>query len=112
MANYEEARLKLTNTQLNKLKSVAKSKAGRKLRITKKNLPDEKLPHELFLTTRQISKITNTFTNNMSTDIKLSKSPIFIIIQSGAFISSWLGKLGKNVVTDIAIPFAKKICLD
>ena len=30
MANYEKARVKLTNTQLNKLKSAEKSKAGAK----------------------------------------------------------------------------------
>ena len=37
MANYEEARVKLTNTQLNKLKSAAKNKTGTTLRITKGN---------------------------------------------------------------------------
>ena len=33
MANYQEARVKLTHTQLNKLKSAAKNKTGTKLRI-------------------------------------------------------------------------------
>ena len=28
MANYQEARVKLTNTKLNKLKSASKNKAG------------------------------------------------------------------------------------
>ena len=36
MANYQEARVKLTNTKLNKLKSAAKSKAGTILRLNKK----------------------------------------------------------------------------
>ena len=36
MANFEEARVKLTNTQLNKLKSAAKNKTGITLRMTKK----------------------------------------------------------------------------
>ena len=36
MGNYEEAGLKLTNTQLNKLKSAAKKIIGTKLRINKK----------------------------------------------------------------------------
>ena len=36
MANYEEARGKLTNTQLNKLKSAAKNKTGTTSRIKKK----------------------------------------------------------------------------
>ena len=80
MANYQEARVKLTNTQLNKLKSAAKNKTGRPLRLNKKNFEDEELPHELFLTTRQTTKLRNTFANDMSTDIKISKAQIFKII--------------------------------
>ena len=76
MANYQEMRVKLTNTQLNKLKSTAKNKKGTISRLNKKNFQDEELPHELFLTTRQIIKICNAFANNMSTDIKLSKDQI------------------------------------
>ena len=37
MENYQEARVKLTNTQLNKLKFAAKNKTGAALRVTKKN---------------------------------------------------------------------------
>ena len=36
MANKEEARVKLTNRQLNKLKPAAKNKTGTTLKITKK----------------------------------------------------------------------------
>ena len=32
------------------------------------------LPYELLLTTRQRTKLRNAFNNNMSTDLKLSKS--------------------------------------
>ena len=70
MWNYQEAIVKLTNEQLNKSKSAAKSKTGTILRLTKKNFEDEELPHELFLTTRQTTKIRNTFANNITTDIK------------------------------------------
>ena len=38
MANYEEARVKLKNSTLNKLKSTAKNKTGTILRTTKKKL--------------------------------------------------------------------------
>ena len=41
MANYEEARVKLTNSQLKKLKSAAKSKTVIALRITKKKFRDK-----------------------------------------------------------------------
>ena len=45
MANYQEAREKLTNTQLNKLKSKTKNKTRTILRINNKNIEDEELPH-------------------------------------------------------------------
>ena len=45
MANNQEARVKLTNTQLSKLKSAAKNKAGTILRLNKKKVEDEELPH-------------------------------------------------------------------
>ena len=66
MANCQEAKVILTNTQLNQLKSGAKNKIGTILRINKKNFEGEELPHELFLTTRQTTKIRNAFANNMS----------------------------------------------
>ena len=46
MAYYQVGRVKLTNLQ----QKVIQEK---KSRITKKNIQDEKLPHELFLTTRK-----------------------------------------------------------
>ena len=69
MANYQKARVKLTNTQLNKLKSEAKNQTETKLRLAKKNFDDEELPHELFITTRQTTKIRSVFASNISTDI-------------------------------------------
>ena len=101
MPNYQEARVKLTGTQLNKLKSAAENKTGKILRIKKKNFEDEELQHELFLATRQTNKMRNAFANNMSLDMKLSKAQISEIIHS------CLGKLGKKVLTNIAIPFAR-----
>ena len=106
MANYQEARVKLTNTQLNKLKSAAKYKTGTILRLNKKSFEDEELPHELFLT-KQTTKIRKPFANNMSTDIKFSKAQISKIIQSGGSFGSWLGNLGKKALTNIAIPLAR-----
>ena len=61
MVNYQEGWVKLINTQLNKLKSAAKNKTWTKLKMHKKNIQDEELPHELFLTTRQITNIGITF---------------------------------------------------
>ena len=56
MANYQEARVKVTKIQFNKLRSAAKNKKGTILRLNNKNFEDEELPHELFLATRQTFK--------------------------------------------------------
>ena len=52
--NYEEARFRIINTQLNKLKSATTTttKTEIMLQTTKKNFQDEEFPHELFQTTR------------------------------------------------------------
>ena len=106
MTNYREARVKLTNTQSNKLRSAAKNKTWTILRINIRIFPDEELLYELFLTARQTTKIRNATANNMSTDIKLSTVQISKITHSDGLFGSWLSNLGKKVITDLAI------CLD
>ena len=54
------------------------------------------LPHELFLTQRQITKIRNNIESNLQTDIKLSKAQISKIIQSGGFLGKLLGPVLKT----------------
>ena len=53
------------------------------------------LPYELLLI-RQTTWLRNAFENNMSTNIKLSRTQIPKIIQSGGFVGSLLSKLAKN----------------
>ena len=106
MESYQEAGVKLTNTQLSKLKSAAKNKTRTISRSNKKNFENEELPHEFFLTIRQTTKIRNAFASNMSTNIKLNKAQISKIIQPGGSFLSWLGDLGKKALTNIAIPLA------
>ena len=68
------------------------------------------LPHELFLTTRQKTKIRNAFNNNKSTDIKLSKAQISKTIQSGGFLGKLLGpllKTGLPLIKNVIKPLAK-----
>ena len=66
------------------------------------------LPHELLLTTRQKTKLRNALNNNMSTNIKLSKTQITKIIQSGGFLGSLLSKLAGPLMK-VAVPLAKNI---
>ena len=107
MANYQEARVKLTNTQWNKLKSAAKNKTRTIITLDKKNFEDEELPHELFLTTTQTTKIRNVFVKNMWTDKKLSKAQISKTIQSSGSFGSWSVNVGKKALTTVAIPLAR-----
>ena len=65
MTIYEEPRVRLINTELNKLKSAAKNKTGTTLTITKKNFQHE-LRHEVL----KKYKIRNACANNMSTYLK------------------------------------------
>ena len=78
----------LTNRELNKLKSATKNNTRTTLRSNKKNFGGEKYPHELFLITRQTTKLRNALAYNKSTDIKLSKAQISKIIQSGGSFGS------------------------
>ena len=57
----------------------------------------------MFLTARQTAKIRNAFSNNISTDLKLSKAQISKIIESIGSFGSWLWNLEKNALTSIAI---------
>ena len=100
-------KVKLTNTWLSKSQSAAKNKTGAILRINTKNVDDEELPYELFLTTRQTTKTRNAFANNISTDIKLTKTQISKIIQWGGSFDSWFGNFGKKELTNFAIPLAR-----
>ena len=80
MEKYQQARVKLANTQLSTLKSAAKNKAGKILRLCKKNFIQEELSHWLFLATRQTTKIRNVFANNIAItndNIRVNKAGIF-----------------------------------
>ena len=80
MVEYNTVNAKLSNLQLNKLKSAVKSKQGSTLRMNVKMFNGNNLLHELLLTTRQTTKLRNAIENNVSTDIKLSKAQITKII--------------------------------
>ena len=66
------------------------------------------LPHELLLTTRQKTKLRNALNSNMSTDIKLSKTQIAKVIQSGGFLGSLLSKVAGPLMK-VAVPLAKNV---
>ena len=80
MVEYSKVNIKLSDTQLKKLKTAVKDKTGTTLRMSLKMLTENELTHELLLATRQKTKLINVFNNNMSTDLKLSRDQISKII--------------------------------
>ena len=103
MVEYNTANVKLSNSQLNKLKSAVKNKQGTTLRMNARMLNGNNLYHELLLTTRQTTKLRNATENNLQTDIKLSKAQISKTIQSGGFLGKILGSIIKNWIAIIKI---------
>ena len=108
MVEYSKVNVKLSDTQLKKLKTAVKNKTGTTLRISLKIFNGKDSLHELLLTTRQKAKLKNALNNNMSTDLKLSKVQIFKIIQSGRFLGSLLSKLAGSLMK-LAILSAKNV---
>ena len=76
MTQYNSLNVKLSNSQLNKLKSAIKNDTDAVLRLSSNiigNSDDEtNFPHKLLLTNRQVANLRETFASHTSTDIKLS----------------------------------------
>ena len=108
MAEYSNVNVKLSDSQLNKLKTAVKNKTRKTLRMNIKMFNGNNLPHELLLTAIQKAKLRNAFKNYMSTDIKLSKAQICKIFQSGGFLGSLLSKLAGPLMK-VVVTLAKNI---
>ena len=98
MTQYNSLNVKLSNLQLNKLKSAIKNETEVVLRLSSNMIDDNetKFPHKLLLTNRQVANLCKAFANYLSTDIKLSKTQLPKMMQSGGFIGRLLGPLQKT----------------
>ena len=80
MTQYNSLNVKLSNSQLSKLKSAIKQENDVVLRSSSNMVGNSNdninFPHELFLTNRQVANIRKAFANHLSTDIKLSKTQL------------------------------------
>ena len=78
MTQYNSLNAKLSNSQLNTLKSAIKNETEVVLRLSSNMIgdSDEKInfPLELLLTNKQVASLRKAFANYLSTDIKLSKT--------------------------------------
>ena len=71
-------------------------------------------PHELLLTNRQVENIRQAFIKNTSIDIKLSKTQLSKMIQSGGFLRRLLGpllKTGLPLMKSVIKPLAKSVLI-
>ena len=112
MTQYNSLNVKLSNSQLNKLKLSIKNETDVVLRISSNMVGNSNdntnFPHELLLTNRQVENICKAFANHSSTDIKLSKTQLSKMIQSGGFLGNLLGKL-PGPLMKVAMPLAKNV---
>ena len=78
MTQYNSLNVKLSNSQLSKLKSAIQNENDVVLRLSSNMVGNSNdntnFPHELLLTNRQVENIRKAFANHLSTDIKLSKT--------------------------------------
>ena len=89
MTQYNSLNVKLSNSQLNKLKSAIKNGTDLSLRLPSNmigNSDDEtNFSHKLLLTNRQVANLRKAFSNHTLTDIELSKAQL-TKMQKGRFL--------------------------
>ena len=98
MAQYNTLNVKLSNSQLNKFRSAIKNENEVVLRLSPNMVGDNEtnFPHNLLLTNRQVSNPRKAFANHLSADIKLSKTQLSKMIQSGGFLGKFFCPLLKT----------------
>ena len=118
MTQYNSLNVKLSNSQINKLKSAIKNETDLILRLSSNmidNSDDEtNFPRKLLLTNRQVANLRKAFANYLSTDIKLSKTQLSKMIQLGGFLGRLLGpliKTGLPLMKSVIQPLAKSVLI-
>ena len=118
MTQYNRLNVKLSNSQLNKLKSAIKNKIEVVLRLSPNMIGESNdeanFPHELLLTDRQVSATRKAFSNNSLADVKFSKTLLSKMIQSGGFLGKLLGPLLKSglpLIKNVIKPLTKIILI-
>ena len=115
MMQYNNLNVKLSNSQLNKLKSAIKNEIEVFLRLSSNMIGDNEsnFPHQLLLTNRQVANLCEAFTNYLSADIKLNYQ-LSKMIQSGGILGRLLGpllKTGLPLITNVIKPLAKNVLI-
>ena len=116
MKQYNSLNVKLSNSQLSKLKSAIKNETGVVLRLSSNKIGDDEtnFPHKLLLTNRQVANLRKDFANYLSTDIQLSKTQLSKMIQSRGFLGRLHGpllKTGLPLIKNAIKPLAKSVLI-
>ena len=118
MTQYYSLNVKLSNSQLNKLKSAIKNESEVVLRLSSNMIgysnDETNFPNKLLLTNRQVANLRKAFANYLSTDIKLWKTQLSKMIQSGEFLGKLLGpllKTGLPLIRNVIKPLAKSVLI-
>ena len=116
MTQYNSLNVKLSNSQLNKFKSAMKNETEVVLRLSSNMIGDNetKFPHKLLLSNRQFSNLRKAFLNHLSAGVKLSKTQLSKMIQSGGFLGRLLGPLLKTrlpLIKNVIKPLAKSVLI-
>ena len=112
MTQYNSLNVRVSDSQLNKLKSAIKNETDIVLRISSgmvgNSNDNANFPHTLLLTDRQVANIRKAFSNNLSTDFKFLKTQLSKMMQSGGFLGNLLSKLAGPLMK-VALPLAKNV---
>ena len=116
MTQQNTLNVKPSNSQLNKFKSAIKNETEEVLRLSSNLIGDNEtnFPHKLLLTNRQVSNLRKAFANHSSADIKLSKTQLSKMIQSGGFLGRLLGpllKTGLSLISNVIKPLVKSVLI-
>ena len=116
MTQYNSLNAKLSNSQLNKLKSARKNESEVVLILSSNMIGDNEtnFHHKLLLTNRQVASLRKTFANFLSVNIKLSKAQLSKMIQSGGFLGRLLRPLlkrGLPLIKNVTKQLAKSVLI-
>ena len=118
MIQHNTLNVKLSNSQLNKLKAGIKYGAKVTLEISSNFVGDSNdannFPHKWLLTNTQVLRLCKTFENNSSPNIKLSKTQLHQIGQSRGSLGRLLGPLlitGLPLIGNVLEPLAKSVLM-
>ena len=119
MTQNNSLNVKLSNSQLNRSKAAIKNETAVALRLSSNmigNSDDEtNFPDKLRLTNRQVANLCRAFAKHTSADIKLSKTQLSKMIQSGGFLGRLLSPLlrtGLPLMKSVIKPLAKSVLVD